>query len=487
VSVAALRLVLSVTAALTLTVLSGCLSFISSDDATNETHSDAGVDATSDAAPCKATCASKKAECGTIPDGCGSTLECGICAAGTFCGGGGPNKCGTTPCLPKECAALSAECGLASDGCQGVIDCGKCAAPAMCNPANNVCNCFPGTCSTLGYQCGTAPDGCGGTVTCGACKSDSFCGGAGPNKCGKEPCTPTTCAAAGQTCGTISDGCGSTLDCGSCAPPATCGGGGIANQCGCTPSSCAALGKNCGAVADGCDGVLDCGSCAPPLVCGAGGTPGVCGTHCPAATIPVLGPAGVFCIDETEVKRSKYDVFLASNPSTAGQPPECDFNVDFQPAYVSTASQPVRGVDWCDARAYCLWAGKRLCGRLGGGSVPFTESHDPTVSEWMYACSGGGSMAYPYGGAYSPTACNGLDANKGGPTDVGTPTCVGSFAGLYDMSGNVAEWEDACSGLACRVRGGTYDLEAANLTCVDSMTRNLDAGYPDVGFRCCRD
>ncbi|HQB46474.1 MAG TPA: hypothetical protein PLV85_22870, partial [Polyangiaceae bacterium] len=34
------------------------------------------------------TCEEKSAECGTISDGCGSTIDCGSCTAPETCGGG---------------------------------------------------------------------------------------------------------------------------------------------------------------------------------------------------------------------------------------------------------------------------------------------------------------------------------------------------------------------------------------------------------------
>ena len=44
-----------------------------------------------------ATCKDAGKDCGTIPDGCGETLECGTCTAPETCGGGGEeNVCGCT-------------------------------------------------------------------------------------------------------------------------------------------------------------------------------------------------------------------------------------------------------------------------------------------------------------------------------------------------------------------------------------------------------
>src|SRR5712692_5258286 len=47
---------------------------------------------------CK-TCASQGANCGSISDGCGHTLQCGTCTAPQTCGGGGTaNVCGCGSC-----------------------------------------------------------------------------------------------------------------------------------------------------------------------------------------------------------------------------------------------------------------------------------------------------------------------------------------------------------------------------------------------------
>src|ERR1700682_1724535 len=70
--------------------------------------SDAGSGGGSDAGSgggggCVATtCAQQGADCGTISDGCGSTLSCGSCGPGMSCGAGRPNVCAAPPRHPSE-------------------------------------------------------------------------------------------------------------------------------------------------------------------------------------------------------------------------------------------------------------------------------------------------------------------------------------------------------------------------------------------------
>jgi formylglycine-generating enzyme len=70
--------------------------------------------------------------------------------------------------------------------------------------------------------------------------------------------------------------------------------------------------------------------------------------------------------------------------------------------------------------------------------------------------------------------------------------CVGGFAGLFDMSGGMAEWVDSCIGEdgmadACRIRGGSISGTAEQLRCdwQDATARSTSSSY--IGFRCCAD
>jgi hypothetical protein len=138
------------------------------------------------------TCASAGAACGCLDDGCGHVLDCGDCASGGFCGGGGvPNVCGGIACVPVHgCAVHGVNCGPVSDGCGGILDCGTCGGGAPC--VLNRCappdgGCVPRTCAQARAECGTADDGCGGPLDCGACAAGAACGYLTANRCWVKP------------------------------------------------------------------------------------------------------------------------------------------------------------------------------------------------------------------------------------------------------------------------------------------------------------
>jgi formylglycine-generating enzyme required for sulfatase activity len=70
------------------------------------------------------------------------------------------------------------------------------------------------------------------------------------------------------------------------------------------------------------------------------------------------------------------------------------------------------------------------------------------------------------------------------------PDCEGSYAGLFDLEGNVAEWVDSCDGATgaadiCLLLGG--NIIDSQSFCTESYTniRRDDATAYTFGFRCC--
>lgn len=232
-----------------------------------------------------------------------------------------------------------------------------------------------------------------------------------------------------------------------------------------------------------------------------------------AAMIAVTSPAGVrYEIDVTEVTQRQYANFLASTTQSPGtEHPSCVWNTSYAPLFSddtgglgchpppeigpsywyspdSTPNFAVVCIDWCDAMAFCQWAGKRLCGAIGGGGSSVAEHANANVDQWYDACSGGGTSAYPYGSEFDADAC-------WGSADVGSSSgCHGAttpYSSIFDMSGGVSEWEDACEDASgerlCLVRGGNGASYPEEMRCdalAQASLRTVSAGR---GFRCCRD
>ncbi|MEO8878458.1 MAG: SUMF1/EgtB/PvdO family nonheme iron enzyme [Polyangiaceae bacterium] len=209
-----------------------------------------------------------------------------------------------------------------------------------------------------------------------------------------------------------------------------------------------------------------------------------------------------FCIDRFEVTNAKYAAFLSATAADAGKNfPGCATGHNLVPItdLFTQPNNPVRGVDWCAARAYCEWSGKRLCGAVqdGGGDVSHVAANvdykDAAVDEWFFACSANGAQTYPYGSSYDGGLCNDTDYKEGGTVPVGSATgCIGGFPGIHDMAGNVWEWENSCVddttvNAQCRLRGNSFMGDINGTLCATELSFGRDAVNTDFGIRCCSD
>lgn len=279
----------------------------------------------------KTSCAAQGATCGSIADGCGGTLTCPQCSAGQVCGLFTPNQCGVTCTKVSMSTACSGKCGSVSDGCGGVYQCAACSGGQVC--INNMCStgsCTPLTKCPQGSNCGQISDGCSGSVDCGVCTLPNVCGAGGhANQCGTPLCTPLDCAALGADCGYIGDGCGGSKDCGACPAGKVCGLAG-ANKCGgCMPLSCGTAGAQCGQIGDGCGSSVDCGPCPAGQICGST-TPNKCGTgpackpqSCKDASAQ-CGLIGDGCGSVVDCGKCAANLVCGiKSPNQCGAPPVC--------------------------------------------------------------------------------------------------------------------------------------------------------------------
>jgi formylglycine-generating enzyme len=131
---------------------------------------------------------------------------------------------------------------------------------------------------------------------------------------------------------------------------------------------------------------------------------------------------GTYYMDKKEVTQAEYERFVKM--TKRGKPFIPVFEDD--QAKILKPELPAMGMSWADADAYCKWAGKRL----------------PTEAEWEKAGRGEGKRRYPWGDDFGSGHAN-VDGDEDGFKYLAPP---GSFEsgrspyGLYDMTGNVAEW-----------------------------------------------
>ena len=93
-------------------------------------------------------------------------------------------------------------------------------------------------------------------------------------------------------------------------------------------------------------------------------------------------------------------------------------------------NQPVVGVSWFEAVAYCFW----LSAQTGH---PFRL---PTEAEWEKAARGPTGRIWPWGNRWEAGRCNSDELGLGRTSPVGSFPNAGGDYHIYDMAGNVYEW-----------------------------------------------
>ena len=200
---------------------------------------------------------------------------------------------------------------------------------------------------------------------------------------------------------------------------------------------------------------------------------------------------GDFFLDRYEVTNQAYFAFVVA---TSHRLP----GMWRTHAHLSEPDQPVVGVSWDDAQAYCQWADKRL----------------PTEAEWEKAARGVDGRRFPWGDDWDGTRVHSADALAGedlpsfavwnawresSRTDaklrraapVGSHPDGASPYGAEDMAGNVWEWvDDWFDKTETRkvLRGGAFDVPrmVASTWFRESFLPPQANSSTVAGFRCAR-
>ena len=176
-----------------------------------------------------------------------------------------------------------------------------------------------------------------------------------------------------------------------------------------------------------------------------------------------------------------YPDYLGKNPHEWGK--KLRSNYDDEKKF-NGDDQPVVGVAWYGARAYCLW-------------LSCLQQHDglyrlPTEKEWEWAAAGrepdNKPREYPWvkdKGEPGPKLAN-YENNVGATTPVGRYPEGATPEGLMDMAGNAWEWMENWYDEDKKyrtLRGGSWSFLSDYLRCAARILNNPWSLWYYVGFR----
>jgi len=172
---------------------------------------------------------------------------------------------------------------------------------------------------------------------------------------------------------------------------------------------------------------------------------------------------------------------------------------------LTVTDQPVVGISWYEAEAYCHWLNECLS---RGVAVRL-----PTEAEWEWAARGPQNRRYPWGDQWEAGRCTGSEAGIGGASAVGS--FPGGAAGwwravrvdsetVHDLAGSVWEWTaseysrnyagaqrsvlnaDADPDGLRTLRGGSWSSGPGELRAAARQADRPEVRRSDLGFRLAR-
>ena len=184
-----------------------------------------------------------------------------------------------------------------------------------------------------------------------------------------------------------------------------------------------------------------------------------------------------------------FDKYLGDAPDDWPEKLRSDWDTE---EYWNGEDQPVVGVSWFAAIAYCYWLSLLTA---AGENFSYDKAKGlyrlPNEIEWEWA-AGGGNRKYPWMPCKGPPRKKLANYNR---SKVGATTPVNRYPegatpeGLMDMAGNVWEWMENLRnehGYDISLRGGAFYYSEYELRCTERHWNGPDGHSPGIGFRVVR-